>query len=194
MKRTPEVLLAHRQKDFVWVERVSAWLDNKFAIGRFRFGLDPILNLVPYGGQIISLSVSMMLVVVMFRNGVRAKVVIKMILNIMMDAVLGAIPFFGQVFDVFNKANEKNIKLLREHYFENKNPGSAARLIVALIGIIILFTQLTVVIMWLVLSWSGSFQIGLLYKGVHINSQNRILVMMSKPRIFAMILIMLILT
>lgn len=161
MKRTPEVLLAHRQKDFVWVERVSAWLDNKFAVGRFRFGLDPILNLVPYGGQIISLSVSMMLVVVMFRNGVRAKVVIKMILNIMMDAVLGAIPFFGQVFDFFNKANEKNIKLLREHYFENKNQGSATGLIIAIIGIIILFTALTVYMMWLIASWSWSFINGL---------------------------------
>lgn len=161
MERSPQDLEAHRRQDFVWVERVANLLDNKFAIGRFRFGLDPILNLIPYGGQFVSFAVSMMLVVVMFRNGVRTKVVIKMLFNIIVDALLGAIPFLGQIFDFFNKANEKNIKLLREHYFENKNQGSATGLISAVLAIVVLISGLTFYMMWLVVSWSWDLLTGL---------------------------------
>ena len=161
MERSPQDLEAHRRQDFVWVERVANLLDNKFAIGRFRFGLDPILNLIPYGGQFVSFAVSMMLVVVMFRNGVRTKVVIKMLFNIIVDALLGAIPFLGQIFDFFNKANEKNIKLLREHYFENKNQGSATGLILAVLAIVVLISGLTFYMMWLIVSWSWDLLTGL---------------------------------
>lgn len=161
MERSPQDLEAHRRQDFVWVERVANLLDNKFAIGRFRFGLDPILNLIPYGGQFVSFAVSMMLVVVMFRNGVRTKVVIKMLFNIIVDALLGAIPFLGQIFDFFNKANEKNIKLLREHYFENKNQGSATGLILAVLAIVVLISGLTFYMMWLIVSWSWGLLTGL---------------------------------
>lgn len=161
MQRSLQELEAHRRKDFVWVERVVNLLDNRFAIGNFRFGLDPILNLVPYGGQFVSFAVSMMLVVVMFRNGVRMKVVIKMLFNITFDALLGAIPFLGQIFDFFNKANEKNIKLLREHYFENKNQGSATGLILAVLAIVLLISALTFYMMWLIASWSWSLLAGL---------------------------------
>lgn len=161
MHTVREELQAHRQKDFVWVERIATLLDSKFAIGGFRFGVDPVLNLVPYGGQLISFVVSMMLVVVMFRNGVRTKVVVKMILNIIFDAILGTIPLFGQVFDFFNRANERNIKLLRTHYFENKNQGNATALILGVVGILVLITALTLYVMWLVAGWSWNFLHGL---------------------------------
>lgn len=81
-------LIEKRKKDFIWVERVSYLLDNKFNIGGFRFGLDPLLNLIPYAGQIISFATSILLVLIMLRNGAGSKVAVKMLLNVIYDAFL----------------------------------------------------------------------------------------------------------
>lgn len=82
-------------------------MDSRFRIGNFRFGLDPILNFIPFGGQIATFIISLVLVSVMYRNGASSKVAVKMLLNVTWDALLGSIPIFGNVFDFFNKANEK---------------------------------------------------------------------------------------
>ena len=127
------------RKDFAWVDRVSWLMDNKFTIGmgRFRFGLDPLLNLVPYLGNLIGASISAMLVVIMWRNGVSGKVVILMLLNVLIDLLIGAIPIIGQVGDFFYKANARNIRLLKAHYFENKHLGPGFDVIIALCGIML---------------------------------------------------------
>lgn len=154
MKTRPSVYLIEKRKsDFVWVERISCLLDNKFKIGGFRFGLDPLLNLIPYAGQFVSFGTSIILVLVMLRNGVGSKVAVKMLLNIMYDAFFGAIPFFGQIFDFFSKANQKNIKLLHEHYFENKHQGSAKTLLLTILIILLLSCVLLFYIMWISTSW-----------------------------------------
>ena len=36
-------------------------------------------------------------------------------LNILIDAAVGAIPLVGDMFDVYWKANQKNVDLLRQH-------------------------------------------------------------------------------
>lgn len=146
-----------RKRDFLWVERVSYLLDNKFNIGGFRFGLDPLLNLIPYAGQFIAFGTSILLVLVMLRNGVGSKVAVKMLLNVIYDAFFGSIPFFGQIFDFFNKANQKNIVLLREHYFENKHQGSAKGLLIS-IFVVLLFTCIVIFyIMWVFTAWFLQF-------------------------------------
>ena len=142
-----------RAKEFAWIERVSNLLDNKFTIGGFSFGLDPLLNLIPYAGQIVSFGISIMLVVVMLRNGAGSKVGVKMLLNVLMDAILGAIPIIGYAYDFLNKANRKNVKLLREHYFEEKHQGSAKGLMIT-IFILIVFLALTIgYLIWYFTDW-----------------------------------------
>lgn len=124
--------LENIDKDFQWVKRLSILMDSRFRIGNFRFGLDPILNFIPFGGQIATFVISLVLVSVMYRNGASGKVAVKMLLNVTWDALLGSIPLFGNVFDFFNKANEKNINLLKEHYYDNKHQGSAKGILIAL--------------------------------------------------------------
>ena len=132
MGQTNHLIQQKREKDFAWIERMSTLLDNKFSIGGFRFGLDPLLNLIPYAGQFVAFGMSLALVVVMLRNGAGSKVAVKMLLNVLLDAILGSIPLIGYAFDFFNKANKKNVKLLREHYFEGKHQGSAKGLLITL--------------------------------------------------------------
>ena len=142
-----------REKDFAWIERMSTLLDNKFSIGGFRFGLDPLLNLIPYAGQFMAFGMSLALVVVMLRNGAGSKVAVKMLLNVLLDAILGSIPLIGYAFDFFNKANKKNVKLLREHYFEGKHQGSAKGLLITLFIIIVLLCVAVFYLMYILAEW-----------------------------------------
>jgi len=142
-----------REREFAWIERMSNLLDNKFSIGGFKFGLDPLLNLIPYAGQFIAFATSLSLVVIMLRNGAGSKVAVKMLLNVMLDAILGAIPLIGYVFDFFNKANKKNVKLLKEHYFEGKHQGSARGLLITLFIIIVLLCVGIFYLMWVLAEW-----------------------------------------
>lgn len=123
-------------------ERISKLLDSKFEIPgtRIRFGLDPLLSLIPVAGDLITLVISSMLIYTMHNHGASRKVVIKMMLNAGLDTVIGAIPLVGTVFDVFFRANERNVRLLREHYFEGKHQGSGKGLlaVIFLIAIVII--------------------------------------------------------
>jgi NAD/NADP transhydrogenase beta subunit len=153
MHTKPDDRTGKRKKDFIWVERVSYLLDNKFNIGGFRFGLDPLLNLIPYAGQIISFGISILLVLIMLRNGAGSKVAVKMLLNVIYDAFFGAIPFFGQVFDFFHKANQKNIILLHEYYFEEKHQGSAKKLLISIFIILLVVCIALFYFIWLLSGW-----------------------------------------
>jgi hypothetical protein len=138
--QTNHLIQQKREKDFAWIERMSTLLDNKFSIGGFRFGLDPLLNLIPYAGQFVAFGMSLALVVVMLRN-------------VLLDAILGSIPLIGYAFDFFNKANKKNVKLLREHYFEGKHQGSAKGLLITLFIIIVLLCVAVFYLMYILAEW-----------------------------------------
>lgn len=148
-----ELKLQKLKKEFIWVERISYLLDNRFHIGGFRFGLDPLLNLIPFAGQSIAFGTSILLVIIMLRHGVGSKVAVKMLLNVIYDALFGSIPIIGQVFDFFNKANQKNIVLLREHYFEDKHQGSAKRLLIGIFVFLLLFCLVVFYLIWLFSAW-----------------------------------------
>lgn len=153
MEENKQLVQQKRAKEFAWIEQMATLLDNKFNIGGFRFGLDPLLNLIPYAGQVVSFTMSMGLVIVMMRNGAGSKVGVKMLLNISLDAILGSIPLLGYAFDFFNKANKKNVRLLREHYFENKHQGSAKGLLITLFIIIVILCVGFIYLMWLFADW-----------------------------------------
>lgn len=128
-----------------WVERISYLMDESFRIPgtKFRFGLDPILNLIPILGDVSGFAVSAMLVLSMAKKGVSNKVIILMILNIVLDFTIGAIPILGNIFDFTYKANSRNIKLLREHYAENKHQGSGKNIVfIVLLVLLVLFIAL----------------------------------------------------
>ena len=119
-----------------WVEHLSRIMDSRFVIPgtKIRFGIDPILSLLPVFGDLVTLIVSGMLIYTMRNHGASRKVTIKMILNATLDAIIGAIPVVGTIFDVFYKANDQNVRLLKEHYYEGKHQGSGNGLL-ALIAI-----------------------------------------------------------
>lgn len=132
------------------VERMAKLLDSKFSIPgtNIRFGLDPILSLMPLLGDLITLVISSMLIYTMHNQGASRKVVVKMMLNAGLDTLIGAVPLVGTVFDVFYRSNERNIKLLKEHYYEGKHQGSGTGLLLAIFLIAILIIAAVVYGIW----------------------------------------------
>ena len=141
----PRVIKPHvrnyNQPDIEWVERLAQWMDSRFLIPgtNIRFGLDPIFSLVPVMGDLITYIISGALIYNMHNQGASRKVVIKMILNSTLDTVIGVIPVVGTIFDIFYRSNDRNVKLLKEHYYEGKHQGSGngILILVGLVAIII---------------------------------------------------------
>ncbi|TGE16426.1 DUF4112 domain-containing protein [Hymenobacter elongatus] len=130
-----------------WVERIAHLMDSQFRLPgtSFRFGLDPLLGLIPVVGDLSTLAVSGALLLTMMRHGASGAVVVRMVLNILLDTVIGAIPLLGSLFDFAYKSNERNVALLRRHYAEGRHTGSGKGLIVAAI---ILFLLIGGLILW----------------------------------------------
>jgi hypothetical protein len=144
--------LIHRLQ---WVQRISNLMDEKFRFPgtNFRFGLDPLLNLIPVAGDLSGFLISAVLVITMAQHGASRKLIILMTLNILLDLTIGAIPIIGQVFDFFFKANKRNIRLLRDHYERGKYQGrGTGTLILVLIIFIGLFTSF-ILIIWKTIEW-----------------------------------------
>ncbi|KAA8486339.1 uncharacterized protein DUF4112 [Arcticibacter tournemirensis] len=140
-----------------WVERVAYLMDNQFRLPgtSFRFGVDPIVNFIPFLGDISAFLVSAVLVLTMARHGASGKVLILMVLNILLDAVIGAIPVIGWIFDFGYKANSRNINLLKRHYVEGKYQGSGKGIIFTIIVVILVFFIVLIYLMWKILAWAA---------------------------------------
>jgi hypothetical protein len=125
-----------------WARRLSALLDSAFRIPgtQLRIGLDPILGaLLPELGDALTAVLSLSLVTVAFRQRVPRWVLARMLVNIAFDAVLGAIPFVGDVFDFAFKANEKNLALIERHRGDPTQPATwGDRLVVAGVVLVVL--------------------------------------------------------
>ncbi|RZK97324.1 MAG: DUF4112 domain-containing protein [Hymenobacter sp.] len=130
-----------------WVERTAHLLDSQFRLPgtRFRFGLDPLLGLVPIVGDLSTTVVSVVLLLTMLRHGASGTVVVRMALNILIDTVVGAIPILGSVFDFTFKSNERNVALLRRHYAEGQHRGSGRGLILV---VLVLFLAVAGLVAW----------------------------------------------
>ena len=150
--RKPVIFQDNRLK---WVEKLSYLLDEQFRLPgtRFRFGLDPVMNLIPFLGDMSGFLISAALVLTMAKNGASSKIVTLMGINIVLDATIGAIPIIGQIFDFFFKANSRNIRLLKEHYHEGKHQGSGRSILIALAILLLVIFVLLIYAMWNLAEW-----------------------------------------
>jgi hypothetical protein len=101
-----------------WLERLVFLLDQAIGIPgtRWRIGLDGIAGLLfPGAGDAAGALVSAALVLLAARQGVPRVVVGRMVFNVALDAVIGAIPLLGDLFDFAWKANTRNLQLLERH-------------------------------------------------------------------------------
>ena len=99
------------------LEMLAHWLDAVFEIPvlGWRFGLDALLGLIPGFGDTASAFASIYILRAATNFGVPRVTIARMTLNIILDLIVGIIPFAGDAFDVYWKANKRNVALLRRH-------------------------------------------------------------------------------
>jgi Domain of unknown function (DUF4112) len=94
-------ILAHILDDFIRIPGTS-----------IRFGLDGIIGLVPGIGDVIGGIASCIIILAAWMRGVPYVTVVRMMANVGIDVVVGAIPLVGDAFDIAWRANRRNYNLL----------------------------------------------------------------------------------
>ena len=104
------------------LDHLARVLDDYFGIPgtRIRFGLDPIIGLIPGIGDTLTSIVSFLIVVAGWRRGLPMVTLARMVANIALDDLLGAVPVLGDMFDVFWKSNRMNLALLRRSQYASR--------------------------------------------------------------------------
>jgi len=111
---------------FAAARKLAYWLDAGFRIPGtdLRFGVDPILGLIPGVGDAAGAVLAGWILVEAYRLGASRATLVRIAGNVALDAAVGAVPLFGDIFDFAWKANLRNVALLERHLAE---PGRAAR-------------------------------------------------------------------
>jgi hypothetical protein len=134
-------------------------LDEAFRVPgtNVRFGWDAIVGVVPWVGDVVTALMACVIVMQAYHMGVPKVVQLRMLLNVAIDLVVGAVPLFGDIADVFWKSNSKNFALLEQHA-GTPRPASAGDWlfvggVIAAIAILALIPLL--VVYWLVSRFMG---------------------------------------
>ncbi len=158
----PEVIEPDEKlpQDLVALRRFAFYMDQAFEIPgtRIRIGADAILGLIPGVGDVIGGILSTWIIFGALRHRVPVRVILRMILNILIDLVFGAVPVAGDVFDFLYEENMKNMRLLERHRDRRRPPRSAGSIALITVGIaafnfliaIAMIFGLVTIVLWLI--------------------------------------------
>lgn len=101
-------------------------LDSRFRIPgtEIRFGIDPLLSLIPGFGDLASPVFAMVLITQGLVMGLPKLILVRMLINALFDAMVGAVPVAGNVADIFWRSNTINVALLERHARPGHRPAS----------------------------------------------------------------------
>jgi hypothetical protein len=140
------------------LRRVAELMDSAFVLPgtTYRIGLDPIIGLVPWVGDLVS---PLFTVALLWQaRDVRVPKVVqaRMIFNAAVDAIIGSIPFAGDLFDFGWKANLRNMALLERHAYEEHRPtiGDWA-FVLTMIALVITFAAVPLLAAGWLISWAA---------------------------------------
>jgi hypothetical protein len=121
------------------MDSLAKLMDAQFKIPgtNIRFGLDALIGLVPGAGDFATFLVSGYMMLTLAKNGASGFVLARMGLNVIIDSLIGAIPILGDVFDVTFRANTRNMKLMHEHFVEGRHRGSAWKVIIPILFLLL---------------------------------------------------------
>jgi hypothetical protein len=141
------------------LRNISHVLDNVITIPgtRLRIGIDPILGLLFGGGDLAGSVMSAYIVMEAARYGVPRSTLVRMLTNLLLDAVVGTVPILGDFFDATWKANSRNLALLEAHAANPTQQANADRgFVVLTIVLLVLIVIGSVTVTFLLTSWLWS--------------------------------------
>ena len=115
-------------------------MDQAFRIPgtRFRFGWDALVGLIPGFGDAVMAAFSLLILSHSFRIRLPGVIRIRMVLNVLIDLLAGAVPMLGDVFDVVWKASTRNLALIERHGTAGEPPNAADWVFVISVAAVVL--------------------------------------------------------
>ena len=100
-----------------FLDRVAVVMDDRFRVPGtgIRFGLDPVIGMIPGVGDSVTAGVGIYTLLWAKRAGVPLTLLGWMLANLALDWVVGLVPVLGDLFDVGFKAHRRNATLLRRY-------------------------------------------------------------------------------
>jgi len=131
-------LSTSKEKNLIRLEKLSALLDSSIPLGNsgYKVGVDPILGLIPGVGDSLSALISVYIIVEAARLGASTWTLVRMMMNLGADTLIGSIPIFGDLFDFAFKANQRNVDLLKRTQL-HENDDSPRRLSLAFVLLVL---------------------------------------------------------
>ena len=134
MKNATLISAAHSADATERIRRLRALahlLDDSIPLpGGYRIGFDPIIGLIPGLGDAIGALVSAYIINKARSLGAPRSILMRMTGNVFTEAIIGAIPFVGDLFDAAFKANTRNLALLAEYQLDPIGIRRSSRLFV----------------------------------------------------------------
>jgi len=138
-----------------------AWLlDSSISIPGtgLSVGIDALIGLVPVLGDLIGVALSAYILKEAYDLGAGRSILARMVVNIVIEGVVGAIPVAGDVFDAAWKANQRNVRLLYAWDERPQHEERAGWLFVAgLLGALVAILAAAGVVAWLLLLWMAGW-------------------------------------
>jgi hypothetical protein len=112
------------------LDRLAWYLDNSIQLPKLnvRVGIDPLVGLIPGIGDTIGAIMSSYILSEAARLGAPKSILLKMGFNIAVDALAGAVPIFGDLFDFGWKANQRNARILGDYLDNPRETAAGSRL------------------------------------------------------------------
>lgn len=122
------------------LRRVSRLLDSAIEVPgtSYRIGLDPIVGLVPWIGDLVSPLFAIALLWQAHDLRIPRVVQFRMVVNAAVDMLIGIVPLAGDLFDFAWKANDMNMALLERYAYEERHPSAGDWLFVLLAVVLVL--------------------------------------------------------
>lgn len=142
------------------LETLSYLLDDAIPVPgtNYRIGIDPVLGIIPIGGDALALVPSLYIVLEAAYMGLSTATIGRMLVNVLLDATIGSIPLIGTIFDAVWKANTRNLSLLRTRARKPAPELDTRFLVIAILAVgisVLIFTVLTVLIAFWIVSELG---------------------------------------
>jgi Domain of unknown function (DUF4112) len=128
---------------------------------KLRFGLDPIIGLLPGIGDTASAIISVLALIVAARRGIPKILLARMSLNILINELVGIVPGVGDAFSFWFKSNARNYELLKNY---SAVPGRSRKsdwiFMIAVLALLFVIVFAGLLVSFLVLQQIGKFVAG----------------------------------
>jgi hypothetical protein len=147
---------AERARTAPWVRDLVRYLDYAITIPgtKIGIGLDALFGFfAPVIGDWLGGFASLVLLGAALDKRVPPVIILRMLLNVAIDTLLGMVPVAGDLFDVAFQANRRNLELVERHAREGK-PRPLDYVVVGLAALVVIFlAALPIVVLVLVVRW-----------------------------------------